>query len=89
MLFYLVLYAATSAVYAADLVQRTKAVVKHIARKLPRDLDRRLPGERALAFPGERRVIFQKNDLGLQLHWKCGHAPVSVTRRLIEHNAIA
>ena len=75
-------------VCAEDLAARTKVVVKQLIRKLPRDLDRRLPGERALEFPGEHRVITQQNDLGLQLHWKCGHAPISVIRRLIEHNAI-
>ena len=88
MLSYLVLSSATSVVSTADLAQRTEAVVKQIVRKLPRDLDRRLPGERALEFPGEHRMITQKNDLGLQLHWKCRHAPISVIRRLIEHHAI-
>ena len=88
MLSYLVLSAATSAVCAEDLAQRTKAVVKQIIRKLPRDFDRRLPGERALEFPGEHRVITQKNDLGLRLHWQCGHEPISVIRRLIKHDAI-
>ena len=85
---HLVPSAVTSDACAEDLAARTKLVVKQIIRKLPRDLDRRLPGERALEFPGEHRVITQKNDLGLQLHWKCGHAPISVIRRLIEHNAI-